>query len=241
LRQAEEYLDLEVERLNASGVKCSRTVLRGEVAESIVQHAEEINANLIAMATHRGSAIARGVLGSITDRVLRSSHIPVMTVHPETLVAFSGSAGQPEAIVVPLDGSERAASVVGLAQEIAKACGAEVVFFRAVQYPYYGVTAMEAVFYQTDYGISYQRREAREYLEEFVEAATRDGLKSRSLVAVGAPAARLLEEVKALPRPLIVMSTRGASGIKRWALGSVTDKVVRSSGLPVLVVPPKDK
>jgi nucleotide-binding universal stress UspA family protein len=241
LHQAEEYLDLEVDRLNASGVKCSRTVLRGDIAQSIVQHAEEIKADLIAMATHRGSAIARGVLGSITDRVLRSSHIPVMSVHPETLTAFSGSTGQPEVIVVPLDGSERAASVVGLAQEIAKACDAEVVFFRAVQYPYYGVTAVDAAYYQTDYGISYQRREAREYLEEFVYEATQQGLKARPLVTVGAPAARLLEEVKALPRPLIVMSTRGATGLKRWALGSVTDKVVRSSGLPVLVVPPKNE
>jgi nucleotide-binding universal stress UspA family protein len=112
------------------------------------------------------------------------------------------------------------------------------VFFRSVQYPYYGVTAVDAAYYQTGYAISQQRRESEEYLEPFLVRARKAGVPGRAIVTIGSPAARLLDEVKSLPRPIIVMSTRGASGIKRWVLGSVTDKVVRSSGLPVLVVPP---
>ena len=241
MQEADESLEKEADRLNASGVKSSYSALMGDPAEVIVEHARAIDADMIAMATHRGSAIARGVLGSVTDRVLRSSHIPVMAVHPESLTAFSGASGQPEVVVVALDGSERSESAVDLALDIASACTSEVVFVRIVQYPYYGVTAMDAAYYAAAHSTSYQQCEAEEYLEPFVRNAKQRGLNARHLVSVGAPAPRLVEEVKALSRPLIVMSTRGASGIKRWVLGSVTDKVVRSSGLPVLVVPPRDK
>jgi nucleotide-binding universal stress UspA family protein len=241
MQQAEEYLDQEVDRMNIAGVKCTGKTLMGRPDEVIVQHAKDIKADMIAMATHRGSAIARGVLGSVTDRVLRSANIPVMAVHPESVTAFTGALGQPECIIVPLDGSERSASVFDMAVEIAKGSNAEIVFIRAVQYPYYGVSAVDAAYYQTDYGISYQRREAQDYLAPFVEKAMARGVKARAIVTTGAAASRVIEEAKALPRPLIIMSTRGATGLKRWVLGSVADKVVRSSGLPVLVVPPPEK
>lgn len=238
MQQASAYVEREAEQMNAAGVKVTSKALTGDPAEEIIRYAKEIGADLIAMATHRGSAIARGVLGSVTDRVLRSAGIPVMAVHPESLSAFSGSQGQPETIVVPLDGSERSAGVVDLALGVAKAVGAEVVFFRVVQYPYYGVTAIDASYYHTDYGISFQRQEAEDYLDPLIKKAKAMGVSARSLVVTGSPASRLLEEVKTLSRPLIIMSTRGESGIKRWVLGSVADKVVRSSGLPVMVIPP---
>jgi nucleotide-binding universal stress UspA family protein len=241
MEQASQYLEREADRMNAAGVKSSFKALMGDPSEVIVDHAREIKADLIAMATHRGSGLARGILGSVTDRVLRSAGMPVMAVHPESLNAFSGTNGHPQTVLVPLDGSERSASIVDLALDIAKAVSAEVVFFRVVQYPYYGVTAIDASYYHTDYGISFQRQEAEAYLEPFKEKAKAMGLKARSLVVTGSPASRLLDEAKSLNRPLIVMSTRGASGIKRWVLGSVADKVVRSSGLPVLVVPPPEK
>lgn len=238
MEQATAYLEREADRMNAAGVKTSFKALMGDPSEEITRYANEINADMVAMATHRGSALARGILGSVTDRVLRSAGVPVMAVHPEDLNAFSGSSGHPQTVIVPLDGSERSASVVDLALEIAKAVNAEVIFFRVVQYPYYGVTAIDATYYHTDYGISFQRQEAEGYLEQFKDKAESMGVKARTRVATGSPASRLLDEVKSMSRPLVVMSTRGESGIKRWVLGSVADKVLRSSGLPVLVVPP---
>lgn len=176
MEQASAYVEREADQMNAAGVKSTGKALMGDPAEVIVQYAKDIGADVIAMATHRGSAIARGVLGSVTDRVLRSAGIPVMAVHPESLSAFTGSQGQPETIVVPLDGSERSASVVDIALEVAKAVGAEVVFFRVVQFPYYGVSAIDASYYHTDYGVSFQRQEAEDYLAPFNElSGTRAG------------------------------------------------------------------
>ena len=225
--------------MNAAGVKASAKALMGDPAEQIVDFANSNDVDLIAMATHRGSAIARGILGSVTDRVLHSAGRPVMVVHPENLTAFSGVEGQPETVLVPLDGSERSASVVDLALGVAKAVNAEVIFFRAVQVPYYGLSAVDAAYFDTGYSVSRQRVDADEYLKQFRDRAAEMGVTSRSVVATGS-VHRLLEEMKTLERPLVIMSTRGESGIKRWVLGSVTDKVIRSSGLPVLVVPPAD-
>ncbi len=238
LQQAEAYVEREADQMDAAGVKSSFKAVAGDPAEEIVNYAHQIDADLIAMATHRGSGLARGVLGSVTDRVLRTAGMPVMAVHPENLSAFSGERGQPETIVVPLDGSDRSAGVVDLAIEVAKAIGSEMVFFRVVQYPYYGVTAVDASYFDTGYAVSQQRVEAEAYLMQFEEKAEAEGVNAKTVVMTGSPANRLMDEVESLSRPLIIMSTRGESGIKRWVLGSVADKVIRSSGLPVLVVPP---
>jgi nucleotide-binding universal stress UspA family protein len=238
MQQADEYLAKVANRLRFSGVESTFKSLPGDPAEAIIQHARQTNVDMIAMATHRGSAIARGVLGSVTDRVIRGSDVPVLAVHPASLNAFTGATGQPEVVVVPMDGSERSESAVGTALDIASACSSEVVFLRVVRNPYDGVTAMDAASYSPDYDISGQRHEAEEYLERFVSYAKERGLNARHMVLVGAPASKILDKAKVLSRPLIVMSTRGAGGAKRWMTGSVTDKVVRSSGLPVLVIPP---
>lgn len=238
MQQAQDYVEHEADMLVAAGVKSSSKALMGDPAEEIVRYAEETGASMVAMATHRGSVVARGVLGSVTDRVLHSANIPVMAVHPEQLNAFSGDRAQPESVLVPLDGSERSASVVELALEIAKGVGAQVVFMQVVQYPYYSAVAAEAFIHSSEYGMSFQRREAIKSLDSFKRQAEKAGLSSKIVVATGSPAGQIFSQAEALPRPLIVMSTRGESGIKRWVLGSVTDKVVRSAGLPVIVVPP---
>ena len=113
---------------------------------------------------------------SRSDHQLRSARRPVMAVHPESLSAFSGDMGEPESVLVPLDGSERSESAVDIALEIAKSVDAELVLFRVVQYPYYGITAIDATYHNADYGVSAQRREAEQYLEQFKERAERMGL-----------------------------------------------------------------
>ncbi len=240
LQQAASYIERESDMLVAAGVASSHKALMGDPAEEIVRHAEEIGADLVAMATHRGSALARGVLGSVTDRVLHSTGIPVMAVHPEQIGAFSGDKAQPESVLVPLDGSKRSTGAIDIAMELAKAAGAEIVFMRVVRYPYYGMAGADAFVHSSEYGFSFQRREAEEALQEFVKKAGSAGLAARAVVGTGSPAGAILSQAESMSRPLIVMSTRGESGIKRWMLGSVTDKVVRSAGLPVVVVPPSD-
>ena len=236
IEYAERYLRREAERVDVSGVKVTTHVEVGDPAETIVDQATKLGADVVAIATHRGSALARGILGSVTDRVLHSSTVPVLVVHPQGLASFRGNAGAPNAVIVALDGSERAEEAIPVALDIAESCGSEVTFLQSVRFPYYGVAGPGVEYYGGDYGIAEQRREVLDGLSRFVKQATDRGIKARAHAAIGTPAARIIEEAENTEGALIVMTTRGASGIKRWVLGSVTDKVVRSAGRPVLVL-----
>ena len=81
------------------------------------------------------------------------------------------------------------------------------------------------------------REEAGAYLEEKVNELKQNGIeKVSSILLVGSGADEIIDLARGTPDNLIAMCTRGRSGVERWVLGSVTEKVVRHSGDPVLVV-----
>jgi nucleotide-binding universal stress UspA family protein len=75
-------------------------------------------------------------------------------------------------------------------------------------------------------------------LREWLVPAETAGLQTSTFVEVGNPAARILEHAASLPADLVVLGTHGRSGFERLMLGSVTEKVLRKAGCPVLTVPP---
>jgi nucleotide-binding universal stress UspA family protein len=234
---ADSHLARQNRRLAASDVKIATKVVVGSPAQCIVEQAKEIGADLIAMATHRESPVARGVLGSVTDRVLHSTDLPVLAVHPKGQAATGSEAAAPKVVLVPLDGSGRSAAVVPIAIDLAAALGARIEFLSIV-WRYYGAGWPDADWLTAEQIGPESRQEVFRYLDTFVHEAAGRGLTAHARAMFGNPAGRIIEESDAVEGALIVMSTRGATGFTRWALGSVTDKVIRSSGQPVLVVPP---
>ncbi|MEW6672181.1 MAG: universal stress protein [Thermodesulfobacteriota bacterium] len=77
---AVEYLERVVSQLKREGVKCQTEVLSGKVAESLVDYVEANGVDLIIIATHGRSGVSRWVRGSIADRILRASRVPVLMV-----------------------------------------------------------------------------------------------------------------------------------------------------------------
>ena len=77
---------------------------------------------------------------------------------------------------------------------------------------------------------------AREYLERVVASVQEHGIPVRVATAQGSPAVAVTEFAEAKEVDLIVMSTRGLSGLSRWLMGSVADRVVRGANVPVLLV-----
>jgi nucleotide-binding universal stress UspA family protein len=75
-----DYLDKAGETLRNRGAVVHTRVSTGNAAEEILKTADEINANLIAMSTHGRSGLSRLAFGSVTDKVLRSAKVPVLTV-----------------------------------------------------------------------------------------------------------------------------------------------------------------
>jgi len=138
-----------------------------------------------------------------------------------------------------LDGSKLAERVLPRAMELAKKLSLEIVLTRAYQIPLSAAYAGAEVAYipNQDALLNLVREEAGAYLEEKVNELHQNGVEKVShILLVGSGADEIIELARSTPDNLIAMCTHGRSGVKRWALGSVTEKVVRHSGDPVLVV-----
>jgi nucleotide-binding universal stress UspA family protein len=148
-------------------------------------------------------------------------------------------------VLVPLDGSRDGARAVEYAAEVAKRFGAEVVLLRVVppgKLPAMGLsgaTAPETVQIMVEQSEEQERQDkaaARRYLAGQRTAVEAAGAAVSAMVEVGDPAAVILTAARQEKADLIVMTTRGRSGVKRAFLGSVADAVVRGTKLPVLVI-----
>ncbi len=121
-------------------------------------------------------------------------------------------------VTVPLDGSDVSEQVLPHAVSVAKSLEVPVTLV--------GVA-----------GPAQQEAEVAGYLTTATGTLTQQGVSSNEAqVLRGDPADAILDMLQQSPDCLVAMTTRGRSGVKRWAMGSVTDRVVRYSGAPVLVV-----
>ncbi len=139
-------------------------------------------------------------------------------------------------IVVPLDGSEFAESALPHARELARCTGAEIALVRVATHPVYEYVAAEPLLYE-----SIQRdseSEATQYLEQIAAGLRAEGFKVRAEACSGPVAETILDYAQDISADVIVMCTHGRSGIARWFIGSIADKVVRASTLPVFLARP---
>lgn len=235
LRESKAYLERISGRFVGSRVR--RTVEQGSAAELIIEKAAADKSTLIAMTTHGRSGLNRWLLGSVAEKVLRATANPLLLVRIAHEGKVEGEAA-PKSIVVPLDGSELAETVLPTVTKIAKRLGLEVFLFRACSNPYsafiggsgpYAVNVNELM--------KDIRDEARNYLEAKMAELQKQGVEEISyLLQEGVAADEIVSVASHTPESLIAMSSHGRSGVKRWMLGSVTETVVRHSNSPVLVV-----
>ncbi len=137
-------------------------------------------------------------------------------------------------MLVPLDGSIFAASALEHAKAIAKGCDVpELVLIRVVV-PVPGYAGMGEDWHNE--AEKRAKKWTKDYLAEIAEELKKDGITAKSVMAEGDAADEILSYAKKNNVDLIVMSTHGSSGVARWLLGSVADRVVRHSVCPVLVI-----
>ncbi len=80
-KEAREYLQKIADGFSQHGVSIKCEVLEGPIADTLASYAEDNKVDLILVATHGRSGIGRWVMGSVADRILRSSHVPVFMVN----------------------------------------------------------------------------------------------------------------------------------------------------------------
>jgi nucleotide-binding universal stress UspA family protein len=234
VRRSGEYLKRVAQTVSRASV--SFAVEKGRAAEVIIANALADKETLIAMATHGRSGINRWLLGSVAEKVLRGSANPLLLVRAQAEAKTEGEVTL-KSIVVPLDGSEVAESVLPTVLEMAKKLNIEIVLFRAFNVPYSVFGGVRDHFAVVDELLGGIKAEAHDYLKKKTEELKEQGASKVSYVLKqGTSADQIISLGRKTPDNLIAMCTHGWSGAKGWVLGSITETVVRHSGDPVLII-----
>jgi nucleotide-binding universal stress UspA family protein len=238
-----DYLNSVKRRTSGSDVTCE--TFEGNVISHIIEEAEKSPAALIAMSTHGRSGMTRWSMGSVTDNVLHHTKNSMLIVRghgkgdPEPDIEL-------ETIIVPVDGSRLGEQVLPHVAALANALDLKVTLLRAT-------ATIEKLGAMTGYerlegtaGLHFQSfddmakeisEQAVNYLEGLADSLREQGVARVERRIIRGPADEVIVDV-ALETPdnLVAMTTYGRSGPARWTLGSVTDRLVRHSGDPVLVI-----
>jgi len=147
-----------------------------------------------------------------------------------------------EKILIPLDGSKLGEAALPCIEELVSKIGpgikVEITVLQVISSVAYSVVAGEAIapVPYTDMEIKQIEKRAMEYLDTVSEVLRGKGAVVTFKVGRGNAAEEILKASDEMKADLIAMSSRGRSGLSRWAFGSVTDRVLHAGTVPVLVV-----
>ena len=214
------YLQRMETEINQAGLPAKVIVRQGKPADMIVKVALEEKCDLILMTTRGGSKVKRWTIGGVTEKVMRMSPIPVLPVQSRTHPARNDRVRR---IVVPVDGSPLAEAVIPWATDFARLLKARVAFLHV--YPS-GSRGMGAPAEETIEAL-------RTRMLRLCQLLKRDGVKARFVVRTGDAAERVLGFTDM--NDIILTTTHGLGGFKRWIFGSVAEKLIHEARVPVLV------
>lgn len=240
MRDLPDRLNKQLDRLRArisSDFPNVTTCLREGVVHSIVvNRAAEIGADLVVIGTHGHTGLTHLLLGSVAERVVRLSACPVLTVGPGGVGAEAGSVATPKKIVCPIDFSPPSFHALDHAISFARATGAELHITHVIPLLAYALASKEPV---DDPGFEARlRKDVTEQLEA-LKAKHGDATLTVTVSSVnGAPYEGIQRVVAEQKATMVVIGTHGHTGLDRFLLGSVAEKVVRTSHVPVLAVRP---
>jgi nucleotide-binding universal stress UspA family protein len=234
-------LDQRAAPLRAAGLTVTTDVRTGHAADEILACAREHASDLIALTTHGHSGLGGLARGSVTNRVLHGAETAVFTFRP----TGAGVAAPPavETIVVPLDGSAFAARAVPVAQHLAGRLGAAVAVVEAVQRTYPMMYAADPMMEPTAADMvlwedvaKQAASDAESYVREMSARLNEAGITATGTAVTGGAAEVVQEFVSHAAHPLIVMTSHGRTGVARWALGSVAERLVTSAPCPLVIL-----
>lgn len=198
------------QRLKAQGVRVRTEARRGYAASGVLDYLGEVQPDLVVMATHGRTGLARFTMGSVTDRVVREGIAPVLVTRMS-----SEPSGVVSRALVMLDGSGVAEEALPLVTTLAGRPIEHLTLYRTVAEPE-------------------DRGAAATYLEGVSAHLATPGVSIDIKVDLGDPRPNV--ERAALETDLIVLCTHGRGGLDRLRHGSVAEHVMRSVNTPALLV-----
>lgn len=226
-------------------------IVAGDPATQILRYVEEREVGLVIMATHGRSGVRRWLIGSVADKVVRNSNRPVRLMKSFTNTP-ERNGGQPDqTVLVLLDGSELAETILPYAAYHAGLGNGELILLSVCEPP----DIMHPISYHlipdsyppsrpiqwykyAEQETKRQQEQCHLYLNKMADGMKEKGLRVRYESPFGDPANEITNYLGSNRVSLVAMTTRGRSGVSRWALGSVADKVLIASPSPVLIIKP---
>jgi nucleotide-binding universal stress UspA family protein len=249
-RDERRYLETIASELAAGGsISVSHSMLSGDPEEMISRRAANIEADLIVITSHGRTGFSRTWFGSVADGLVRRGPAPVLILRP-----IAGDVRKAAAhhlfnhVLIPLDGSVLAAEILPTAIDLATCGGARITLLAVVQpipssahdpvnlLPY-------SVLLRDDSVTKSLAEDAIKDLRALSTRLTTDGVVDAHVVVAENVAHSIVEFARSHDVDLVAISTHGR-GTSRYFVGSVADKVLRASGLPILLrrsVPAPDR
>jgi len=224
----------------SSPVHVTADVEDGPVADALRGHALRHEVDLIVMATHARRGMARVWLGSVADRLIRETGIPVLVVRPPSLATELVDGACYRRIIVPLDGSLLAEQSLAPAMDLAENEHAELTLLRIAP----AVRDIQKGELHSTIGPARARdvEEAEKYLSAMQVRLAGHQIRVRSAVVVAEDIPNaIIGFAQANDGDLIAIATHGRGGISRALLGSVADRVMSEGVLSVLVIHPGEE
>jgi nucleotide-binding universal stress UspA family protein len=222
---------MENDAESRTGIEISSHLVRGIApGETIVESASSLGCDLIVMGTHGRRGLSHLLLGSVAERVVRTSTVPVLTVRSDAVINPDGV----KRILVPHDFSTASTAAIETAVAWAHTLGAEITLLHVVEpvvYPeFYSVDLLP------DDLMGRLSTRSEEALQK-TAAGFSGEVPIHTTVAVGRASDTITSFVNPEKFDLLVMATRGLSGLEHVLLGSVAESVLRRCRVPMLTIP----
>lgn len=230
--EAETYLARIAEELEARGLSRVRRNVwycSAKPEQTIAKAATLNNVDLIAMTTHGRGGLSRLLLGSVAENLVRQAPAPVLLVRGQP----SWSRGGITKILVPLDGSELSAEILPVVERLAGPLDLSIALLHVVE-PL-SRSAMAEAAPLVEEVIAFRQSDAEGYLAKVADSLKTKGLRIRHSVRVGTVVDMIQEYAREEGSGLIAMTTHGRTGLGRLFFGSVAERVLRASPVPVLL------
>ncbi|RYJ13471.1 universal stress protein [Halogeometricum borinquense] len=226
-QEGSEIVDEAGEVLDSLGVEYSTDVVQGDPVPTIVEYADRYDYDVVVMPTRGRQGLSRQLLGSVTEKVVRLCEQPVLTARTGTDRAL---AFPYERIVVPTDGSPAATHAAEHAIDVAAALDATIHVLSAVDDSLLGFDVRSAV------SEAEGEKAANEAVENVASSAESRDVDVVRHVERGSPHEMILDCVAENEADAVVMGTTGKRAVDRILLGSVAEKTIRTSPVPVVSV-----
>ncbi|MGZ3630530.1 MAG: universal stress protein [Ktedonobacteraceae bacterium] len=252
LAKATAYLHRIVQSVELDIITTEVPTLVGAVAPMILSATQSLHADLLVLCTHGHTGFKRWSLGSVAEKVIRHAPIPVLVL-PERWSEPATAYQQAVHVLVALDGSSLSEAVLepaaSLTAGLARAASQQgtLQLIRVVDIPsgYGKFRSTVDSFYDAQ-----MRAEAKPEYEQYLETVAKrfsEGELAKYKLAVSTVvstdpdvAEAILQTADQEKADFIALATHGRGGLQSWALGSITERVLHATKVPLFIVRPQN-